>query len=121
MDRVRFHSWMGRYKGAISRVHSRGSSMRAAGVYVISSLVSGKIYIGSAVNVHDRLRHHRHRLLANAHRNCHLQAAWNMYGSASFSMRPLLVCSVDDRVFYEQACIDGFVKMYGRARLYNID
>lgn len=55
-----------------------------AGVYRIRNTVNGKVYVGSSVDVHDRLRHHRESLARNTHINRHLQAAFNAYGADAF-------------------------------------
>jgi group I intron endonuclease len=82
--------------------------MIRSGVYKIENAVSGKIYIGSSVNLRERLRFHRTRLNCGHHDNSHLQRAWMKYGANAFTMTPILYCSRDDVLFYEQCCIDSF-------------
>jgi group I intron endonuclease len=48
-----------------------------AGVYWILNLVNGKVYIGSSVDVENRLQNHKKDLIAGKHRNPYLQRAWN--------------------------------------------
>jgi group I intron endonuclease len=48
-----------------------------AGVYWILNLVNGKVYIGSSVDVENRLQNHKKDLIAGNHRNPYLQRAWD--------------------------------------------
>lgn len=52
----------------------------SAGVYSITSRLTGKVYVGSSVNVVLRWRHHRSRLRTGHHTNSHLQAHARKYG-----------------------------------------
>src|SRR5689334_10397216 len=51
-----------------------------SGIYQIRCVRTGKIYVGSAVNLRARWDFHRRALAINQHHNPHLQAAWNLYG-----------------------------------------
>jgi group I intron endonuclease len=53
-------------------------------IYGILNLINGKIYIGSAVEVLNRLRTHKARLNLNKHPSKHLQGAWNEYSGLAF-------------------------------------
>src|ERR1035438_8459367 len=55
-----------------------------SGVYQIRHVVSGKVYIGSAVNFRKRWIEHRNRLIRGIHHSRHLQHAWNKYGVDAF-------------------------------------
>lgn len=57
---------------------------RTSGIYQIRCIPTGKIYIGSAVNIRERWRKHRESLLRNGHDNSYLQHAWNKYGAEAF-------------------------------------
>jgi len=61
-------------------------------IYGILNLLNGKIYIGSAVDVHSRLRTHKSRLNLNKHPSKHLQGAYNEYGSFAFEFMILEYC-----------------------------
>jgi group I intron endonuclease len=78
------------------------------GIYQIRNVVNGKIYIGSAVRLKQRLIGHRTGLDRGDHHNPHLQSAWNKYGAGAFEMRILLFCVADDLLFYEQRCLNAF-------------
>lgn len=66
-------------------------------VYAITNTVTGKVYIGSTVNVARRFGVHKKALLAGKHHSPLLQNAWNKYGSAAFTFD--VVEEVDDDLF----------------------
>lgn len=55
-----------------------------SGIYKITCTANKKIYIGSALNLQSRRRHHFSELRQNKHPNRHLQHAWNKYGEQVF-------------------------------------
>ena len=77
-----------------------------SGVYQIKCISNGKIYIGSAMDIHDRCEHHRSSLRRGDHRNAHLQAAWNKYGERSFEFETLELAEPSELLFKEQNQID---------------
>lgn len=79
-----------------------------SGVYVIRNTINGRVYIGSAVLLRRRLSAHLSELRGGYHRNQKLQHAWNKYGEGAFAFAPLLICSREHRVMYEQRAIDAF-------------
>jgi len=80
---------------------------------------SGKVYVGSSVDMKDRISSHRVALKKNRHPNKILQRSWNKYGEKSFSFQCLIICAPSDRVMYEQICIDHY-KSYDRKNGFNI-
>lgn len=62
---------------------------RTPGVYQIINTVSGKVYVGSAVDLQVRLLHHRRELRMGTHRNQKLTHAWGKYGEGVFEVRVL--------------------------------
>lgn len=80
---------------------------KQAGVYAIWNLVNRKMYIGSSVNMFERLRLHRKLLRRQVHFSSHLQAAWNMYGEEQFVADVIeLVCVPSKLVHVEQYWIN---------------
>lgn len=54
------------------------------GIYTITCIISGKIYVGSAKNFAERWLAHQQMLINQKHFNINLQRAWNKYGSSAF-------------------------------------
>ena len=58
---------------------------QTSGIYNIVCVPTGKIYIGSAVNLRRRRHEHWTALRCNKHSNRYLQRAWDKYGETAFS------------------------------------
>ena len=54
------------------------------GIYSITNIANGKIYIGQSISLESRKRDHFSKLRKHRHRNTHLQAAFDQYGPGSF-------------------------------------
>jgi|688.fasta_scaffold116147_3 group I intron endonuclease len=54
------------------------------GVYQIKNIVTGKVYIGSSIEIETRWRKHRDLLNKNIHHSPYLQSSWNKHGEESF-------------------------------------
>ena len=76
------------------------------GVYKITNTVTGDFYIGSSVNLRERLSQHRRALRGNRHINTHMQRSWNKYGESAFEFNPILYCDTSTTLFYEQLLLD---------------
>lgn len=61
------------------------------GIYGILNIVTGRIYIGSSVNVRKRWRQHCSSLRRGEHVNSRLQRSWNKHGPAAFTIT--VICS----------------------------
>lgn len=79
-----------------------------SGIYKIENTVSGKLYIGSAINIATRIRKHKESLKRKKHHSIKLQNAWNKYGADVFNFEIILVCDRHNLIMYEQAFIDFF-------------
>ncbi|MBS0365047.1 MAG: GIY-YIG nuclease family protein [Proteobacteria bacterium] len=62
------------------------SHLNAPGIYQIRCTVDGKVYVGSAVNIHERWQSHKRELRKGTHANPHLQSAWNKYREWAFDL-----------------------------------
>lgn len=62
---------------------------KASGIYKITCIATGKIYIGSAVNLRKRRTDHFYTLGLNQHKNPKMQAAFNKYGADTFTFEVL--------------------------------
>src|SRR5919205_4425633 len=79
---------------------------RSSGVYQILCVPTGKVYIGSTVNLRERWSNHLWRLRCGQHQNVFLQRAWNKYGEAHFKFSVLELVGATDLLCAEQAWID---------------
>lgn len=66
------------------------------GIYRITCLENGRVYIGQAKNILSRWTEHKSKLNGNYHINNHLQNAWNKYGSDKFIFEVLEFCKYDE-------------------------
>lgn len=83
------------------------------GVYCIENKVNFKRYVGSSINMKERLRNHKNKLKRNKHVNNYLQNAFNKYGIDNFNF--LIICEVqnkDDLLKVEQYYIDLYNSFY---------
>ncbi len=77
------------------------------GVYSITNLFDGKIYVGSSSrNIETRWKTHVNRLERRSHDNYRLQVAWVRCGREAFSFEVLQLCGPDECVAVEQQFID---------------
>jgi len=76
-----------------------------SGIYTITS-PSGSRYVGSAVNFVARERQHFSLLRNGKHYNKGLQRACKKYGIENLVFRKLLICSIENLIFFEQRAID---------------
>lgn len=80
---------------------------KVGGIYKITNLVNGKFYVGSSVDIKNRLRQHFGNLRRGTHHNHHLQNAWNKYGAEAFEHSMLeQVTGIETLVEREQFWID---------------
>ena len=91
--------------------------MKSSGVYVITCAATGEQYIGSAVNLRQRWTTHRHGLNKNRSPSKKLQAAWNKYGEHQFSFSPILLCSPENTLLYEQLAIDALAPLLNTRKI----
>lgn len=91
-----------------------------SGIYAITHIDSGKLYIGSAVNIGQRWANHLNLLNRNKHHSIYLQRSWNKYGIEAFSFTVLeVVNDIVNLIQEEQKWIDvykSYVPDYGYNR-----
>lgn len=75
-------------------------------VYRIKCIPTGKCYIGGTSNLKGRWTQHKADLRSGAHRNLHLQRAWNKYGELAFVFEILEMANRKNVFEKEQAWID---------------
>jgi group I intron endonuclease len=89
----------------------------ASGVYVIANMVSGKQYVGSAIDFAQRKVAHFTKLRNNKHPSRHLQGAFKKHGEAAFSFSVLEVLEAptrDELLACEQKWIDTLRPAYNK-------
>lgn len=76
-----------------------------SGIYKIQSK-SGKIYIGSAIDINKRWNLHKNSMVKNKHHNIHIQRSFNKHGIDYFSFSVLEYCEKEKLIEREQYYID---------------
>lgn len=66
--------------------------MAICGIYTITNLVNGKMYVGFSRDFAWRKRMHIIYLNLGEHKNSHLQSAWNKYGKENFEFEIIEEC-----------------------------
>lgn len=79
---------------------------KLSGIYKIQSIVNGKIYVGSAVNLHNRKKDHFNGLKKNKHGNGYLQNHTNKYGLNDLEFHVIEFCLIENLINREQYHID---------------
>jgi group I intron endonuclease len=90
-----------------------------SGIYKIVCLPTGKVYVGSAMNLQQRWREHRTRLALGKHENAYLQNAWNKYGATAFEFVIIEEILIPFLIEREQYWIDKLC-CYDRRKGYNL-
>jgi len=62
---------------------------KQSGIYTITNLLDGKLYVGHAVDCLDRKRRHFQSLIKGTHHSCLLQRSVNKYGIDNFKFEIL--------------------------------
>jgi group I intron endonuclease len=100
---------------------SVNNQTRIVGIYKITCVTNGKIYIGSSIDVHRRWGLHRTHLNTGNHNNKYLLRAFWKYGKDSFTWEVIEECSEDILWEREQHYLDALQpfneKGYNSARV----
>lgn len=79
----------------------------SSGIYSILNNITGKYYIGSAIDFWDRFMFHKWQFKNNRHNNNYLQNSYNKHGNSEFSFNLLeLLNPRDNLIEREQFYID---------------
>lgn len=87
----------------------RDKRLHASGVYSITCAPTGKVYVGSAVDMFTRWRGHHYHLSAGSHHCSHLQRAWRKYGPEAFTFAVVEFAGRDVLRTREQYHIDSVI------------
>jgi group I intron endonuclease len=78
-----------------------------SGVYQIQSKINGKIYVGSSINMYNRIYYgHLYELRTRKHGNYYLQNHYNKYGEKDLTFSILTICPNEKLIEQEQYWID---------------
>jgi len=80
--------------------------LEVSGIYIITNIINGHRYVGSAKSIRKRLWKHRSLLRHNKHENDHLQSAWNKYSEENFTYGILELCEETVLLDREQFYLD---------------
>jgi group I intron endonuclease len=84
-------------------------------IYTITNKVSGKVYVGQAVDYNKRWWKHRSELRGNYHKNQHLQRSYNKHGEEAFEYAVVATVPIEELDSAETAYIaqyDSFKNGY---------
>jgi hypothetical protein len=73
------------------------------GIYKITNLINGEVYIGESLDIYRRWEEHTEDLENNKHHSYKLQTDWNTYGADNFKFEVVTILSED---------IDNFIDKY---------
>ena len=91
--------------------------MANAGIYILENIFNKKIYIGSSSNLTKRKAQHLCALRNNYHRNQHLQSSFNKYGDENFVYQVLVICDIENLLFFEQLILDKYNPQYNKRKI----
>lgn len=94
--------------------------MKICGIYLIRNTMSGKVYVGSSIDILSRWRIHTCLLRSNSHSNAHLQASWNEYGKDAFEFSIIEECPEGALMVREMVWIEYYDAM-NNGKGYNIE
>jgi group I intron endonuclease len=69
---------------------------KPAGVFQVKNAVTGKVFLGSSLNLEGSLNKHEFMLASGQHRNKAMQEDWHNYGPDKFVFEILEVVEVKD-------------------------
>lgn len=83
-----------------------------SGIYKISSNIDDRVYIGSSVNLYNRLKTHSLDLIKNKHDNKHLQNFTNKYSIDSLFFEVISFCPPEYLIKLEQWFINNTINKF---------
>ena len=87
----------------------RQRAKQPAGVYKITSTVTGRYYLGATSGFKQRMSAHRSELSLDKHPTAILQEEYNLYGPDSFSYELVSECRVEDLKSIEEWLLGDLV------------
>ena len=74
--------------------------VKPAGVFQVKNTITGKLLLGSTLNLDGALNGHRFSLTIGSHRNTALQHDWNSYGQDAFVFEVLEEVKLSDEPYF---------------------
>jgi len=93
---------------------------KVQGIYKITNILDNKIYIGSSINISNRIKQHFYMLESNKHKCSHLQNAFNLYGREVFKHETLEEIRNNDQLLTREQYFLDLFKSYNRTIGYNV-
>jgi group I intron endonuclease len=104
----------------LEQLHTEELKTERSGIYSITSKSNGRIYIGSSINISNRIFEHLRKLRQKSHNNTHLQNNYDKYGETDLVFNIVRFCSNDELLKFEQQYIDEFKEKVGWDNMFNI-
>ena len=82
--------------------------MKNTGIYKIKSIKTGRVYIGSTVDIKTRWSRHKKDLERGKHHSTFLQRHYNKYSIEDLNFTVLKYCKKEDLLIEEQYYLDNF-------------
>jgi len=76
--------------------HEYKERVKPSGVFQVRNMASGKVLLGSSLNLEGPLNKHRFMLKINSHPNKELQKDWNEFGPDQFTFEILETVQIKD-------------------------
>lgn len=77
-----------------------------SGIYSIRNVVSGRVYVGSAIDIRKRWHTHRFQLTRGRHHSKPLQSSWTKHGPETFTFEIIEATGREELIAREQYWID---------------
>lgn len=90
------------------------------GIYQITNLRSGKMYVGQSIDIEKRFKDHIYELEHNIHSNRYLQSSWNKYGKSNFVFSMLEKVQEEDNLTSRERYWVDYYGGYESDVLYNL-
>lgn len=91
---------------------SCGDFVMLSGIYGIFCEANSRVYIGSSIDIAERVSHHMGMLRRGSHHNIYLQRAWDKYGEESFTTKVIeQVGDISELQEREQYWIDKYCSL----------
>lgn len=91
-----------------------------SGIYYILESKSGRIYVGSSVDMRRRVRQHYTDLVSNIHKNEYLQRTWNKRKSEDFSVGVIETVAKKENLLNREQAWMNFFHSFDRDKGFNL-